>query len=105
MEREGSEMSHLFKARCLWVLLAFSFPFGVSAAPQEVSAASGGFSSHWTPQEWTCTGHYPDIKNYADRPDEQTLKGLSVEWQKPEMDALGNICTIRGQVRMTDGQK
>src|SRR6202048_3005559 len=102
MEREGSDMSRVFKAGCLWAVLAFLFPSVISAAPEDDCYSMRGLSSHWTPQEWTYTVNYADIRNYADQPDEQTIKGLSIEWQKPELDALGNICTIRGQVKMTD---
>jgi hypothetical protein len=99
-------MSSTFKAGYIWVLLALVVPSVISAAPQEDSDKfEGGFSWRWTPQEWTRTNNYSDVQNYADRPDEQILKGLSVEWQKPEMDALGNICSVRGQVKVIDSQK
>lgn len=98
-------MSHTIKAGCICVVFALVFPPVISAAPGDDSYSMRGTSSHWTPKEWTYTVNYADIKNYADRPDEEKLKGLSIEWRKPEMDRLGNICTIRGQVKMTDDQK
>jgi hypothetical protein len=98
-------MSHALKTG-LWLFLAFLFPSIVSALGDDDNYTMGGFSSQWTPQEWTYSANYADIRDYADRPDEQTLKGLSIEWQEPKLDPLGNICTIRGQVKMADkGQK
>jgi hypothetical protein len=52
--------------------------------------------------EWTISRPYNRIRDYADRPDDQTLKSLTIEWQKPELDALGNFCTIRGQLKTPD---
>jgi hypothetical protein len=94
-------MSRVLTAVSLWIFLAFLSPSTVSAVADE-NYSGRGWSSHWTPQEWTGTSDYADIRNYADRPDEKTLSGLSIEWQKPSLDALGNICTIRGQVTMPD---
>jgi hypothetical protein len=95
-------MSRAIHVGCL---LAFGFSAMISAAPGNDNYESGADSWHWTPQEWTYTGKYANIRNYTYRPNEEALKGLSVEWQKPEMDTLGNVCTIRGQVKTTHGQK
>src|SRR5262245_1656453 len=96
-------MSRVFGTSWEWMFLALLFPSAMAAVTDERNYATGGGSGHWTPREWTRTGHYSDIRNYADRPDEQTLSKLSVEWQKPELDGLGNLCTIRGQVIVTEG--
>jgi hypothetical protein len=99
------ELDLLFK---LSELLARKDP--AIAAPQDsdyvVRASARGSEWRGTPQEWTCSTGYGDIKDYADRPNEPTLGALSVEWQKPELDALGNLCTLRGQLKMrANGQK
>jgi hypothetical protein len=66
----------------------------------DVPASLGRITWKGTTEESSHSGEYKDIKNYTDRPDEQTIKALSVEWQKPELDALSIICTIRGQLKM-----
>jgi hypothetical protein len=98
-------MRHTIKAACLSLVFAFVLPPVVSVESADDSYSMRGTSSHWTRQEWTVTIDYAGIKNFADRPDEGELKGLSIEWQKPELDKLGNICIIRGQVKMTDDRK
>jgi hypothetical protein len=102
-------MSRILTLGCACLLLTGNDPRAISATPDgddEVHASRRGASWHSTPQEWTYTQGYTDIKDYADRPDEPTLKALGVEWQKPELDALGNFCIVRGQVRMPeDSQK
>jgi hypothetical protein len=98
-------MWSVFEAGGQWLLfMAFLY---VSALPasDEVSYTTGGVSSHWTPQGWTHTESHNNIRNYADRPDEQTLSALSIEWREPELDRLGNLCTLRGRVMMADGPK
>jgi hypothetical protein len=98
-------MCRVLRAGGLWLFLAFLSPFPIRAFPDE-HYTQQGFSSHWTPQEWTCTINYAEIRDYGDRPDEEALKRLSVVWQKPELDTLGNLSTIRGQLKTTDhGQK
>ena len=47
---------------------------------------------------WTRTLDY-EINGYAERPDESTLKSVTVQWERPEVDRLGNFCTVRGQLR------
>jgi hypothetical protein len=102
-------MSRTLTTACGWLLLTFIAPRAISASPggdDEVRASSGGASWQWTPQEWTYSTTCDDIKDYADRPDEQVLRAVSVEWQKPDLDALGNLCTIRGRLKTPDtGQK
>jgi hypothetical protein len=102
-------MYRMHTAAWACVLLNCIIPPAISAAPDgdyEVRASSGRIEWHWTPQEWTYSKAYTDIKDYSDQPDEQTLNSLSVEWQNPELDALGNLCTVRGLVKMFDnGQK
>lgn len=90
---------------CACLLLAVHVPPAISG-PQDddgqVQARSGATSWHWTPREWSGSEVYTEIKGYADRPDEQTLNALSVDWQEAVLDALGNFCTVRGQIRMND---
>src|SRR5579862_3726456 len=71
---------------------------------EEVEVSTGGFSSSWTPDEWTVSESSSDITRYAKRPDEQTLKAVTVEWQRPALDALGNFCTIRGRLVVPAGE-
>lgn len=99
-------MSCVFRAGWQWLFLAVLLQSAIEAVADEGIYTTRGVSSHWTPQEWTYTVRYADIRNYAGRPDEQTLNSLSVEWQKPELDALGNQLTIRGQMKVSaKGQK
>lgn len=95
-------MSQVFKVGGFCGALMLLILSSLGAMPDEENYRINGTSSHWTPYGWSLTNNYEDIRNYADRPDEQTLNKLAVEWQKPEVDALGNFCTIRGQVLMTD---
>ena len=69
------------------------------ADAEELRASSGGSSWHWTPEEWTQTTTYTDAVGYADAPAQQSMPALTVEWRKPQLDALGNFCIIRGQLR------
>jgi hypothetical protein len=97
-------MSRAFGPRRLGVALAFLLPAAVCACRGDDLYRVGASSGEWAPREWTHTTTYENIRTYADRPDEPTLRLLSVEWQPPELDALGNICTVRGRV-VADGQK
>ncbi|MBI3863656.1 MAG: hypothetical protein HY290_17340 [Planctomycetia bacterium] len=76
-------------------------------AGDEVEVSGGGASWRWTPEEWTYTETHGDLKeeDYAPQPPEQVLKELNVEWQKPELDALGNRCTVRGQLSISAASK
>jgi hypothetical protein len=56
----------------------------------------------WTPQKWSASTEYTEIRGYGDRPNQQNSNALSVDWQEPELDVLGNFCTVRGQVRRND---
>ena len=64
------------------------------------SDGAGSASWQWTPDEWTYTETSQSAKGFADRPDERTLKAIAVAWQKPELDALGNICTLMEDCRL-----
>lgn len=70
----------------------------VGAEDVQVSATSAGSSWHWTPDEWVYTEEYEEIQGYAQRPDDDVLQSMTVEWQPPELDALGNFCTVRGRL-------
>jgi hypothetical protein len=98
-------MWSVFEAGGPWLLFMAFLCLSALSASDEVSYTTGGVSSHWTPQGWTHTESYADIRNYADRPDEQTLAALSIEWRELELDRLGNMCAIRGRVMMADGAK
>jgi hypothetical protein len=105
MEREGNGMNRMLTTAFAALLLTFIVSRAISAPPagdDDVRASPGRMSGQWTPVEWTFSPAYHDIKDYADRPDERTLNTLGVDWQDPELDALGNLCTVRGRVRMAD---
>ncbi len=57
-------------------------------------------SSEWPLEDSTVTQTFADEVGYAKRPEESTLEKLIVEWDKPQLDALGNACTIRGKLRI-----
>ena len=69
----------------------------------DVRASLGRITWKGTTEESSHSAEYSDIKDYTDRPNEQTIQAVSVEWQKPELDALSIICTIRGQLKMRVG--
>jgi hypothetical protein len=84
------------------IALATLLPSAIANSSEAGDFRAGRISSRWTPQEWTYTVQYSNISNYADRPDESTLNSLSVEWREPELDELGNQCTIRGRMLVND---
>jgi hypothetical protein len=99
-------MPRLVAIVCTWLLLSFVLPSAISAPPDdddEIHASTGGGGWRGSAQEWTRSTIYSNVRDYADRPDEQTLTTLTIEWQKPELDALGNHCTIRGQLKTLTG--
>jgi hypothetical protein len=108
MEMEDHDMYRMFITNFACLLLICVVPPVISAPPDddyEVRASSGGGSWRGSLQEWTRSTVYTNIRDYADRPDEQTLNALTIEWQKPELDTLGNLCTIRGQLKMPDNAR
>jgi hypothetical protein len=74
---------------------------GNSAADDE-SDVAGSASWHWTPDEWTYTETNHNAGGYADRPGEGTLNAITAAWRRPELDALGNFCTVRGRLSVAD---
>lgn len=56
--------------------------------------------------EWGSSQHYEkNIKGFAERPAANVLDTIFVEWQPIERDPLGNLCKVRGQLRIPDGVK
>jgi hypothetical protein len=95
-------MARLAATACACLFLSLVLPPAISAAPgddDEIHASSGDGGWRGSAREWTRSIIYSNIRDYADRPDERTLTTLAIEWQKPELDALGNHCTIRGQLK------
>ena len=90
------------------VLLYLSVTQSLTAAmgdENDVPASNVGVSMSSSPDEWTYEVTYADIRGYADRPAEQILRGITVEWRQPELDPLGNLCIIRGRLQKPgDGQ-
>jgi hypothetical protein len=72
---------------------------------RKVGFSSGGTSWHGTPKGWTSTQSFDDIRNYATRPEAAVFKTVTAEWQKPELDALGIMCTIRGRLLVSGAAK
>ena len=96
-------MSRTFATAFPWLLTVVMLPPAVSQHPDdddEVRASPGARAWRVPRREWTYSTVYTNIQGYADRPDEQTLNALTIVWQKPELDALGNQCTIRGQMQL-----
>jgi len=99
-------MPRLLAIVCTWLFLSFVLSAAISAPPDdddEIHASSGDGGWRGSPQEWTRSTIYTNVRDYADRPDERSLTTLTIEWQKPELDALGNHCTIRGQLKTRGG--
>ncbi len=63
------------------------------------SASSNATSWRSTRDQWTRTSDY-QIEGYAPRPDESTLQSITVQWEQPVVDPLGNYCTLRGQLQI-----
>lgn len=61
-------------------------------------APSSSATGRWTPDDWTYTETGVDVKGFADRPDKDTLNQITVEWQRPQLDPLGNLYQLRGQL-------
>jgi hypothetical protein len=98
-------MYRMLTTACPWLLLTLILPTAMSDGPDDDDQVRASYSSgEWrgSDHEWTISRPYNRIRDYADRPDDQTLKSLTIEWQKPELDALGNFCTIRGQLKTPD---
>ncbi len=56
-------------------------------------------SRQWVDDQWRLAkAIYEEVVGYAERPDDGALSSLEVEWQEPELDRLGNHCTVRGRL-------
>lgn len=88
-----------------WLLsLLFSFLPSIVVAQdgeRDIHFSLGmGFSSLSTTDKWEYTSDYIEINGYAERPEVRILDAITVEWRQPELDSLGNLCKIRGQLRI-----
>jgi len=84
---------------CVWLMAVF---VGVVASDsiaqdeqKEPRASING--SAWRSAEGLVGATY-EISGYAERPEEGVVQSVIVRWAEPEIDALGNYCTIRGQL-------
>lgn len=92
--------------RILLVLLIFTVSQQEGwCQDNNLQASRRGGSWHWTPDEWTSEEDFVDIHGYAKPPAEQVLDRLTVQWQQPTLDKLGNICTVRGQLVVSEAGK
>jgi hypothetical protein len=64
----------------------------------QAAISSGAGSWQRTPKGWTSTQTFDEIRNFENRPEAAVLKTVTVEWQRPELDALGIMCTVRGRL-------
>ncbi|MBC8354469.1 MAG: hypothetical protein H8E66_20945 [Planctomycetes bacterium] len=70
----------------------------------EPRASTSGSSWRSDSRGWTRTSNY-EVTGYADRPDARVLNSVTVHWELPEIDPLGNTCTVRGQLRIPTGDR
>jgi len=95
-------MEYLFRGRkiafFLWVFCVAGIARADDTPDEDDEAVSLSWSGSWGPDEWTNTKKGVDVKGFADRPDKDTLSQIAVKWQKPQLDPLGNLCQIRGQL-------
>jgi hypothetical protein len=76
-----------------------------SALAQRVelnTSDSSGGSTQWTRSgdTWEQIDYHPDTREYGARPEDNTLKSITVVWKPLELDALGHLCRVRGQLRI-----
>lgn len=70
-------------------------------AHDDVDVADVGFvtaSFTSTGTTWSESLTYVNLKGYTDRPDPQLLTSVDVEWDSPDIDTFGNLCTVRGRL-------
>lgn len=60
-------------------------------------ASTNGSAWRGFGDSWTRTSTY-ELSGYAERPEEGVVQSVNVRWAEPEIDALGNYCTLRGQL-------
>ncbi len=90
--------------RCsVWFVSYFVLSLlGVTVADEqvvkEVTANSGWY--HWTGtgDGWTRQQGFTNIHGFAERPDDEVLETVTIEWQQPTLDTLGNKITVRGRL-------
>lgn len=68
---------------------------------QESVSISGRTSTRWTDEGWISSTTYDEVNDYADRPSAEVMESITVRWEAPVLDAMGNFCTVRGQVLYT----
>ena len=98
-------MAHItFVFRCrAWFMSCFILSLlGMVVADEqavdEVTAESGWSYSASSGDGWIRQQRYANIHGFAERPDEKVLETVTVEWQQPTLDTLGNTFTVRGRL-------
>lgn len=77
-----------------------------SSCAGEDEPQSGGWSWSSFEGHWKRRTRYRNVKGYAERPQDLSSRRFHVEWEPPERNRLGNICTIRGTVSLDeDGRR
>lgn len=70
-----------------------------------ISSGQTGVNWQWTPSGWIQTSYYSAEEDFGKLPDQATLKKLVVQWQTPTRSALGNTCTVSGQLFLNQNNK
>jgi hypothetical protein len=94
----------------IWRLQLFLAMF---ASPLLFYAADPDEKGHWTEgstsldrddnsTNYKCV--YRNIRGFNQRPADGVLNSITVEWQKPELDRLGTVCTVSGHLFFRDAK-
>ena len=70
---------------------------------KEVTADSGWYRWEGTADGWIRKQGFTNIHGYAERPDDKVVETVTVEWQQPTLDTLGNNCKVRGRLVVPTG--
>ena len=103
-------MAHItWAVRCsVWLVSCFVLSLlGVTVADdqkvKEVTADSGWYRWEGTADGWIRKQGFTNIHGYAERPDDKVVETVTVEWQQPTLDTLGNNCKVRGRLVVPTG--
>ena len=80
-------------------------PPGLAAGGSPKGPTGIGYEWSSNRDGWTRTIKYADIRNYAVGPVDLAARTITVAWQPLQLDQLGNICTVSGELQVSgDGQ-
>jgi hypothetical protein len=60
--------------------------------------ASRAMHMRGTDEGWMAWTTYDETNRDVDRPSAEVMESITVHWEAPVLDAMGNFCTVRGQV-------